>query len=190
MLLTAWGNHYGIGGGYARSHHDLPGEHLRLLPQSPRGRRRACQVLITVVHEVAHHFGIDDPRLRELGWAYLASLRCLWRSRRILLHEHEELVRDLRPHWRYMAEPTAALLGAAILGLLRGARRLVGDPRRHPQLRVDRLTHRRLPRLVRHPLRASGSAPTSSIPATGMIYRVGVLSKKGIEIPLERAIRN
>jgi predicted Zn-dependent protease with MMP-like domain len=22
----------------------------------------------TVVHEVAHHFGIDDPRLRELGY--------------------------------------------------------------------------------------------------------------------------
>jgi predicted Zn-dependent protease with MMP-like domain len=21
-----------------------------------------------VVHEIAHHFGIDDPRLRELGW--------------------------------------------------------------------------------------------------------------------------
>ena len=26
------------------------------------------QVRITVVHEVAHHFGIDDDRLRELGW--------------------------------------------------------------------------------------------------------------------------
>lgn len=26
------------------------------------------QVLITVVHEVAHHFGIDDDRLHELGW--------------------------------------------------------------------------------------------------------------------------
>ncbi|MGH9187431.1 MAG: metallopeptidase family protein [Acidimicrobiales bacterium] len=26
------------------------------------------QVLITVVHEVAHHFGIDDRRLHELGW--------------------------------------------------------------------------------------------------------------------------
>jgi predicted Zn-dependent protease with MMP-like domain len=26
------------------------------------------QVRRTVVHEVAHHFGIDDPRLRELGW--------------------------------------------------------------------------------------------------------------------------
>ena len=27
------------------------------------------QVEITVVHEVAHHFGIDDNRLAELGWA-------------------------------------------------------------------------------------------------------------------------
>ena len=27
------------------------------------------QVQITVVHEVAHHFGIDDDRLDELGWA-------------------------------------------------------------------------------------------------------------------------
>jgi predicted Zn-dependent protease with MMP-like domain len=26
-------------------------------------------VQVTVVHEVAHHFGIDDHRLRELGWA-------------------------------------------------------------------------------------------------------------------------
>jgi predicted Zn-dependent protease with MMP-like domain len=26
------------------------------------------QVRTTVVHEVAHHFGIDDNRLRELGW--------------------------------------------------------------------------------------------------------------------------
>jgi predicted Zn-dependent protease with MMP-like domain len=26
------------------------------------------QVKITVVHEVAHHFGIDDRRLAELGW--------------------------------------------------------------------------------------------------------------------------
>ena len=23
----------------------------------------------TVIHEVAHHFGIDDDRLDELGWA-------------------------------------------------------------------------------------------------------------------------
>ncbi|BBX19706.1 hypothetical protein CRI77_26850 [Mycolicibacterium duvalii] len=27
------------------------------------------EVAITVIHEVAHHFGIDDERLHELGWA-------------------------------------------------------------------------------------------------------------------------
>jgi predicted Zn-dependent protease with MMP-like domain len=26
------------------------------------------EVRITVVHEIAHHFGIDDQRLHELGW--------------------------------------------------------------------------------------------------------------------------
>jgi predicted Zn-dependent protease with MMP-like domain len=26
------------------------------------------QVRVTVLHEVAHHFGISDARLRELGW--------------------------------------------------------------------------------------------------------------------------
>lgn len=27
------------------------------------------EVRITVVHEVAHHFGIDDDRLHDLGWS-------------------------------------------------------------------------------------------------------------------------
>lgn len=26
------------------------------------------EVSITVIHEIAHHFGIDDERLHELGW--------------------------------------------------------------------------------------------------------------------------
>ncbi|GAB3269389.1 metallopeptidase family protein [Sinomonas notoginsengisoli] len=26
------------------------------------------EILVTVVHEFAHHFGIDDARLHELGW--------------------------------------------------------------------------------------------------------------------------
>jgi predicted Zn-dependent protease with MMP-like domain len=26
------------------------------------------EVAITVIHEIAHHFGIDDDRLHELGW--------------------------------------------------------------------------------------------------------------------------
>lgn len=28
-----------------------------------------AQVRVTVIHEVAHHFGISDARLAELGWA-------------------------------------------------------------------------------------------------------------------------
>lgn len=27
------------------------------------------EVRVTVIHELAHHFGISDRRLRELGWA-------------------------------------------------------------------------------------------------------------------------
>ena len=27
------------------------------------------EITVTVIHEVAHHFGIDDDRLHELGWA-------------------------------------------------------------------------------------------------------------------------
>jgi predicted Zn-dependent protease with MMP-like domain len=27
-----------------------------------------AEVRVTVVHEIAHHFGIDDDRLHELGW--------------------------------------------------------------------------------------------------------------------------
>ena len=26
------------------------------------------EVAVTVVHEIAHHFGVDDARLHELGW--------------------------------------------------------------------------------------------------------------------------
>jgi predicted Zn-dependent protease with MMP-like domain len=37
-------------------------EHSRSLEEL---RARVYQ---TVIHEIAHHFGIDDPRLRELGW--------------------------------------------------------------------------------------------------------------------------
>ncbi len=27
------------------------------------------EVAVTVIHEIAHHFGIDDDRLHELGWS-------------------------------------------------------------------------------------------------------------------------
>ncbi|MEM7341491.1 MAG: metallopeptidase family protein [Actinomycetota bacterium] len=41
---------------------------LPLCADSISPEELADEVLITVVHEVAHHFGIDDDRLHELGW--------------------------------------------------------------------------------------------------------------------------
>ena len=41
-------------------------------PLSQRARdvdALTAQVRVTVLHEVGHYFGMDDERLRELGWA-------------------------------------------------------------------------------------------------------------------------
>jgi predicted Zn-dependent protease with MMP-like domain len=32
------------------------------------GRELAHQIRVTLLHELAHYFGIDDARLTELGW--------------------------------------------------------------------------------------------------------------------------
>jgi predicted Zn-dependent protease with MMP-like domain len=39
---------------------------LERLCESPEELRE--EIAVTVIHEVAHHFGIDDKRLDELGW--------------------------------------------------------------------------------------------------------------------------
>ncbi len=41
------------------------GPTLRMCRDADEARE---EVAITVVHELAHHFGIDDARLHELGW--------------------------------------------------------------------------------------------------------------------------
>ena len=55
-----------------------PGEILRVLPELGVADKKTHsssleddvveEVAVTVVHELAHHFGIDDDRLAELGW--------------------------------------------------------------------------------------------------------------------------
>ena len=42
---------------------------LPILERCRTERDVVDQVRVTVIHEVAHHFGIDDDRLTELGWA-------------------------------------------------------------------------------------------------------------------------
>ena len=50
------------------------GQDLDLPPPARGGVRRRSRLLeeeirITVLHELAHHFGIDEDRLDELGWS-------------------------------------------------------------------------------------------------------------------------
>lgn len=40
-----------------------------ILAVAPNEAAVVHQVRVTVIHEVAHHFGISDARLAELGWA-------------------------------------------------------------------------------------------------------------------------
>jgi predicted Zn-dependent protease with MMP-like domain len=57
---------YGVGGG-------LPDRitifRLPILDLCATEAEVVDEVRVTVVHEVAHHFGIDDQRLHDLGWA-------------------------------------------------------------------------------------------------------------------------
>jgi predicted Zn-dependent protease with MMP-like domain len=70
---TLYGLYEGVplterGGGY---HGILPDKITIFKGPLERDFRRAEleeQIRITVVHEVAHHFGIDEDRLEELGW--------------------------------------------------------------------------------------------------------------------------
>ena len=64
--LTARGNSYGIGGGTP--------DRITIFRENICARCRTeeevvHQVTVTVVHEIAHHFGINDARLHELGYA-------------------------------------------------------------------------------------------------------------------------
>lgn len=63
--LTARGNHYGIGGG---SPDRITIFRENICERCDTEAEVVRQVTITVVHEIAHHFGIDDRRLHELGW--------------------------------------------------------------------------------------------------------------------------
>lgn len=61
--LTKRGAHYGM----------VPPDRITLFqgPLEAAGRTLAAireQVRRTVIHEIAHHFGIDEDRIRELGY--------------------------------------------------------------------------------------------------------------------------
>ena len=56
----------GFSSSWARTHNDAEGN---MVPSRCATHDEiVAQVRKTVIHEVAHHFGIGEERLRELGW--------------------------------------------------------------------------------------------------------------------------
>lgn len=98
-----------------------------------------------------------------------------------LLHEREDLVLDLRPHWWYMAKPTLALVVAAAIGLW-----LVGWVDGWEWVKYAAIAGI-VAALGWFGVRYATWVTTNFVVTSDrLIYRSGVLAKKGIEIPLER----
>ena len=101
-----------------------------------------------------------------------------------LLNEGEEIALDLKPHWWFMAEPTAALLGSVVLGIVVWAYRGDGTGWDILSWVAAGLV---IACLAWFGLRYMKWITTNFVVTTDrLIYRAGVVAKKGIEIPLER----
>jgi membrane protein YdbS with pleckstrin-like domain len=97
-----------------------------------------------------------------------------------LLNDGEQVVLDLRPHWIYMAEPTAALVGSILLGLIVKFTIDIGVINILAALLV-------IVCLGWFGIRYAKWSNTNFVVTTDrVIHRVGVIAKHGIEIPLER----
>jgi uncharacterized membrane protein YdbT with pleckstrin-like domain len=96
-----------------------------------------------------------------------------------LLHDTEELVLDLRPHWWFLAGPAVALVAA--IGILAFALTTDSDPGKlaAAALAVAALVWF----LARY---AKWTTTNLVLTSDRLVYRSGVIAKKGIEIPLER----
>jgi uncharacterized membrane protein YdbT with pleckstrin-like domain len=99
---------------------------------------------------------------------------------RRLLNDQEDIVLDLHPHWWFFAPPLLALIGSIVLGILAWA----GTDAGWLQAPVGVLI---VVCLVWFGWRYLRWVTTNFVVTTDrLIYRHGVLSKHGIEIPLDR----
>jgi uncharacterized membrane protein YdbT with pleckstrin-like domain len=96
------------------------------------------------------------------------------------LNEGEEIVLDTRPHWFFLAAPTAALAAGLALAITVAAKDL-------SQWLVLATLVVAVAALIWFLARYARWATTSFVVTTDrLIHRTGVLSKQGKEIPLER----
>jgi len=99
---------------------------------------------------------------------------------RKLLNDDEDIALDLHPHWEYFLKPGAALVAAVALGIWV----LAAIDNAAAQAVAGLLV---LGALGWFAVTYGRWATTNFVVTTDrLIYRHGVLSKKGIEIPLER----
>ena len=103
---------------------------------------------------------------------------------RRLLNDDEEVVLDLHPHWWFLAAPTAALVAALALavGIRAGLSR-----HQHRDLFIIPALVLVVVALLWFVARYARWSTTNFVVTTDrLVYRSGVFSKQGKEIPLER----
>ena len=97
-----------------------------------------------------------------------------------LLHNEEQLILDLRPHWWFMFGPVLATIAAAVLAILV----LANDLHDVAKIAAGVVL---LAAVVWLAIRWARWVTTNFVVTSDrLIYRIGVLSKSGIEIPLDR----
>jgi uncharacterized membrane protein YdbT with pleckstrin-like domain len=102
---------------------------------------------------------------------------------RKLLNDYESLALDLHPHWWFFAAPVAALTGSIVLALTALAT-LEGDVGRVVGwMLLAIIVGCVLWLLVRY---VKWTTTNFAVTSHRLIYRSGVLTKQGVEIPLER----
>jgi uncharacterized membrane protein YdbT with pleckstrin-like domain len=96
------------------------------------------------------------------------------------LNDGEEIILDLRPHWFFLVGPAAALIGALVLAIW-VSQAIDSDFALFPALAVAVVA------LIWFLKRLAEWITTDFVLTTDrLIYRKGILSRQGREIPLER----
>jgi uncharacterized membrane protein YdbT with pleckstrin-like domain len=105
---------------------------------------------------------------------------------RKLLYEGEEIVLDLKPHWWFMAKPTVALTGALLVGLVTLGLWLGEDGVLFVMIKV--FVALGLLVAIGYFVHVYLKWINTNFVLTSdrLVFRQGVVAKKGIEIPLER----
>lgn len=102
---------------------------------------------------------------------------------RKLLNDYETVALDLHPHWWYFAPPAATLAGSIVLAIIVKVQLDGGAERWLSLLLLAAIILSAIWLVVRY---VRWTNTNFAVTSHRMIYRSGVLSKRSVEIPLER----